>query len=89
MSCVILSDSVILLIDYQWAQVAAELSTVFGLFLVGNRGLAVSYRILPLVSNKDSVSDEMPPRPFNTAQVVREDTFCSPQWKHNLGAKTF
>lgn len=49
-----LSDSVILLIDYQWAQVAAELNTVFGLFLVGNRGLAVSYRILPRPSNKDS-----------------------------------
>lgn len=54
LSCVILSDSVILLIDYQWAQVAAELNTVFGLFLVGNRGLAVSFRILPLPSNKDS-----------------------------------
>lgn len=60
LSCVILSDSGILFIDYQWTQVAADLNTVFGIFLVDNSekrsngGLAVSYRILPLPSNRDS-----------------------------------
>lgn len=74
LSCVTLSDSVILLIDYQWTQVAAEVNTVFRLFSVGNsekrsaEGLAVTGFYHCQVT-RTWVSNEMPPCPFNTAQI--------------------